>query len=81
MARGRRSIDAGGCGCTPGIAATLARAARCDRARVCPLAIHNNDFDAASLGGVTIHGMISHTLLERYVWTIDFKNHTYRFSK
>jgi predicted aspartyl protease len=45
------------------------------------LAIHNDDFDPASFGGITIHGMISHAFLERYVWTIDFENRTYGFSK
>jgi hypothetical protein len=45
------------------------------------LAIHNNDFDPASFGGITIHGMISHAFLERYVWTIDFSNRAFDFSK
>jgi hypothetical protein len=44
------------------------------------LAAHRADYQPTSFGGVAIHGMISHAFLKRYVWTIDFKNHTYGFS-
>jgi hypothetical protein len=45
------------------------------------LAVHIGDYQPTSFGGVAVHGMIAHAFLERYVWTIDFKNHIYGFSK
>ena len=45
------------------------------------LAVHIGDYQPTSFGGVTIHGMIAHAFLQHYVWTMDFKNHVYGFSK
>jgi len=45
------------------------------------LAVHIADYQPTSFGGVTIHGMIAHAFLERYVWTLDFENHMYGFSR
>ena len=33
-----------------------------------------------NFGGVRIDGLISHAFLSRYVWTIDFDSHEYRFA-
>jgi hypothetical protein len=45
------------------------------------LAVHIGEYQPTSFGGVTIHGMIAHAFLQRYVWTMDFKKHVYGFSK
>ena len=33
----------------------------------------------SNLGGVRIHGLLSHAFLQRYTWTIDFANQKYHF--
>ena len=33
----------------------------------------------SKLGGVRIHGLLSHAFLQRYTWTIDFANQKYHF--
>jgi hypothetical protein len=45
------------------------------------LAVHIADYQPTSFGGVAISGMIAHAFLERYVWTLDFENHVYGFSR
>jgi hypothetical protein len=34
----------------------------------------------SELGGVTIHGILSHDFLRRYAWTLDFDAMTMTFS-
>jgi len=36
---------------------------------------------AEDLGGIQIHGLISHAFLKEYVWTLDFDRMRYVFSK
>ena len=36
---------------------------------------------AESLGGIRIHGLLSHAFLKNYSWTLDFDLHRYHFSR
>jgi hypothetical protein len=46
-----------------------------------PLIQHSDHYQPTSFGGIAVHGLISHAFLEHYVWTIDFKNRIYGFSR
>lgn len=38
------------------------------------------DISPRELGGVRIHGLLSHAILQRYAWTLDFTDRVYIFS-